>query len=95
MLLYHQVQLRAQRLIRAWILEFSESNSASYLLLFRGRQLRRKTFLLTIAWVANCIVYVAIAYNVKNLGGNFHVTWVLQSAVEAPATLLNLLIVDR
>lgn len=63
--------------------------------LFRGRALRGKTLLITFCWIANALVYVAIPYNLENLGGNLFLTYVSQASMEIPATLLNLFTLNR
>uniref|UniRef100_A0A914X4I0 Major facilitator superfamily (MFS) profile domain-containing protein n=1 Tax=Plectus sambesii TaxID=2011161 RepID=A0A914X4I0_9BILA len=73
----------------------STDTTATYLDLFRGANLRMKTVLITFCWVANALVYTTIAYNTENIGDNLLVTWTLTAAVEAPATISNLLVLNR
>lgn len=51
--------------------------------------------LITFCWVANALVYTTIAYNTENIGDNLLVTWTLTAAVEAPATISNLFVLNR
>lgn len=63
--------------------------------LFRRSNLRKKTILITMSNIACVIIYTSIAYNIENLGGNLYATYVIQAAMEAPATLVNLVTLDR
>ncbi len=51
--------------------------------------------LITFCWVANALVYTTIAYNTENIGDNLLITWTLTAAVEAPATISNLFVLNR
>lgn len=72
-----------------------DQKTGGYLDLVRGRRLRLKVLFVTICWFSNALVYITMAYNVENLGGNLFLAFILTSAVEAPANFLNLLILDR
>lgn len=63
--------------------------------LFRGRNLRMKTILITMVWISNAVTYYSIAFNLENLGGNPFVTFALQAVMEAPANLLNIVLLNR
>lgn len=63
--------------------------------LFLTRNLRWKTCLLTYCWAANLLTYTAIAFNMENLKGNLFVTYTLQAAMEIPASVLILFLLDR
>lgn len=60
--------------------------------LFRRKQLRRKTLILTLAWVANAVVYTSISFNTENLGGNLYVTWAILAFTESPGCIFILLL---
>lgn len=63
--------------------------------LFRGRNMRMKTILITLVWYANAVPYYSIAFNLENLGGNPFVTFAIQAVMEAPANLLNIVLLNR
>lgn len=54
----------------------------------------KSMFLTTIEVMSNQL-YFAIPYSLETLSANFYLSYVLQAAVEAPATLLNLLLLNR
>lgn len=62
---------------------------------FSSNNMLCKTLLLTFISVTGNQLYYAIPYTVENLGANFYLSYVLQAAVEAPATLLNLFLLNR
>uniref|UniRef100_A0A915K243 Major facilitator superfamily (MFS) profile domain-containing protein n=1 Tax=Romanomermis culicivorax TaxID=13658 RepID=A0A915K243_ROMCU len=57
--------------------------------------LRWKSFVLTAIEIVANQLYYAIPYSLENLSANFYVSYVLQAAVEAPATLINLFLLNR
>lgn len=62
---------------------------------FASSNLRWKCIVLTFICIISNQLYFAVPYNVENLGGNFYLSYVMQAAVEAPATLLNLFLLNR
>lgn len=77
----------------------ASENSASKLIgtaaFLSSSNLRWKSFALTAIEIVANQLYYAIPYSLETLSANFYVSYVLQAAVEAPATLLNLLLLNR
>ncbi|XP_077977092.1 organic cation transporter protein-like [Glandiceps talaboti] len=63
--------------------------------LFRLPNMRKKTLILVYNWIANTLVYYGLSFNTSNLGGNDFVNCFLAGAVEVPAYLLGIVIMDN
>lgn len=62
---------------------------------FRSSNLRWKTFLITFATSVGTLLYVAVPFHIEQLEGDFFLSFVFQAAVEAPATLCALFLLNR
>lgn len=74
-----------------------ETSIADYSLgnFFASSNLRWKCIVLTFICIVSNQLYFAIPYNMENLRADFYLSYVMQAAVEAPATLLNLFLLNK
>ncbi|XP_077977325.1 organic cation transporter protein-like [Glandiceps talaboti] len=63
--------------------------------LFRLPNMRKKTLILMYIWIVNTLVYFGLSFNTSNLGGNDFVNCFLAGAVEVPAYLLGIVMMDN
>ncbi|XP_057338281.1 organic cation transporter protein [Microplitis mediator] len=71
------------------------NSQASLFDLFRTPNLRRKSLLLFFNWLVNSGTYYGLSWNVNNLGGNDYVNFVILGAVEVPAYLFLIFVLER
>lgn len=72
-----------------------EWNKKEFINFFRSTNLRWKTFLLIFASAVGTQIYTAVPYHIENLQGNFFLSFAIQAAVEAPATLCAFMLLTR
>lgn len=66
----------------------SQQNTPTIIDLFRVRTLRRRTLLLYALWFTNSLIYFGLSLNTADLGSNDYVTFFISAAVEFPANLI-------
>ncbi|XP_076064263.1 organic cation transporter [Oratosquilla oratoria] len=67
----------------------------NFLDLFRHPNLRKKTLNLFFNWMVNSAVYYGLSLNTSNLGGNDYINFMISGAVELPAHVITILLLDR
>ncbi|XP_006822963.2 organic cation transporter protein-like [Saccoglossus kowalevskii] len=76
-------------------LEAGDKANHSLLSLFRYPNMRKKTLILFFNWVTICIVYYGISFDTSSLGGNPYVNMLISGAVEIPAGVCGLFLIDH
>lgn len=72
----------------------SQVKSYGILDLFRNRSTCVITMIMIISWFVNSHVYYGLSLNVKNLGGNMYVNFILAGLVEIPSYILTVFLLD-
>ncbi|XP_072123269.1 solute carrier family 22 member 2-like isoform X1 [Mobula birostris] len=67
----------------------------SVLDLFRTPRIRRHTLILMINWFACALVYQGLIMYLGNMGGNIYLDFFISGAVEIPASIIVLLVIER
>lgn len=62
--------------------------------LFTNRRTYLLTLIMIISWFVNSHVYYGLSLNVKNLGGNMYVNFILAGLVEIPSYVLTVFLLD-
>nr|XP_006822964.1 PREDICTED: organic cation transporter protein-like [Saccoglossus kowalevskii] len=63
--------------------------------LFRYPNMRKRTIILFFNWVTICIVYCGISFDTSSLNGNPYVNMFISGAVEIPAGVCGLFLIDH
>ena len=71
------------------------SRSCGILDLFTNRHTCLVTLIMIISWFVNGLVYYGLSINVKNLGSNMYVNFILSGLVEIPSYILSLSLLKR
>ncbi|XP_068751499.1 solute carrier family 22 member 15-like [Montipora capricornis] len=72
----------------------ASSRSYGILDLFTNRNTTLITLIMIISWFANSHVYYGLSLNVKNLGGNMYVNFILAGLVEIPSYVLTVFLLN-
>ncbi|XP_067900670.1 solute carrier family 22 member 3-like [Heterodontus francisci] len=72
-----------------------EINNPSLLDLFRTPQMRKRTLILMYTWFTNNVVYLGLFLRLGIQRGDSYIDIFVAGAVELPATILSVLVVDR
>ena len=72
----------------------SPTRSYGILDLFTNRSTCVLTLIMIISWFVNSHVYYGLSLNVKNLGGNMYVNFILAGLVEIPSYVLTVFLLD-
>jgi len=72
----------------------SPVKSCGILDLFRNRSTCVITMIMIISWFVNSHVYYGLSLNVKNLGGNMYVNFILAGLVEIPSYILTVFLLN-
>ncbi|XP_038659852.1 solute carrier family 22 member 2-like [Scyliorhinus canicula] len=69
--------------------------SPSFLDLVKTPQIRKHTFILMFNWFASALVYLGLVMRLGILGGNIYINFFISGAVEIPAAIIIILLIDR
>ncbi|XP_029698425.1 solute carrier family 22 member 13-like isoform X1 [Takifugu rubripes] len=72
-----------------------ESKKGIMLDIFRIRSLRNRTFIMSFVWFGTCLMYYGLSLNVGNFGLDIYLTQLIFGAVEIPARLGSLPLLQR
>ena len=72
----------------------SSSQSCGILDLFTNRHTCLVTLIMIISWFVNGHVYYGLSLNVKNLGGNIYVNFIISGLVEIPSYILSVFLLN-
>ncbi|XP_038674831.1 solute carrier family 22 member 2-like [Scyliorhinus canicula] len=70
-------------------------NRSSIIELVRTPQMRKHTLILMVNWFASALVYQGLVMRLGTLGGNIYLDVLISGAVEIPASVLNLFVIER
>ncbi len=71
------------------------AGTVSLLDLFRGSMIRKRTFILFIAWFCNSMLYYVLSLSAGDLGGSRYVSFSLSGLVEIPSIMIVYFLISR
>lgn len=87
--------IKTQIIRKETIPETTEKENITLKTFFSNSNLRWKTALLTLILIIGNQLYFVVPFSMENFQTNFYAAYLIQAAIETPATLLNLILLDR
>ncbi|KAI5651507.1 major facilitator superfamily domain-containing protein [Phthorimaea operculella] len=92
---YDQIEKVARKQREARKYESSESNQSSFQQMFTSTMIWKRLFICSFLWICSTLVYYGLSINAIELSGNAYMNYIVVIAIEAPANVCKLMLLDR